>query len=60
MTTYYSARKVAKILNVSTTTVIDWIKKGVIKAETQKRINKTYYKIPESEVLKLKKMLEIE
>jgi len=60
MTTYYSARKVAKILGVSTATIIDWIKKGKINAKTQKRLSKTYYKIPESEVLKLKRELEIE
>jgi excisionase family DNA binding protein len=57
---YYSARKAAKILNVSTATVISWIEKGKIRAEKLKKLSKTYYKIPESEINRLKKELGLD
>jgi len=57
---YYSAKEVADILGVSTTTIYDWIKNGLIKAKPIKRLKKTYWQIPQSEVDRLKKELEIE
>jgi excisionase family DNA binding protein len=55
----YNAKQVAEILGVSPTTVVKWIKKGYIKAEIQKKMERSYYKIPEDEVLRLKKKLGI-
>ncbi len=55
----YTAKQVADILGVSPTTVVKWIKKGLVKAEIQKRMERNYYKIPEDEVERLKKELGI-
>ena len=56
---YYSAREAAKILGVAHTTVIRWIEKGELKANIRKTLYRVYYQIPEDEVLKLKKRLEV-
>ena len=55
----YTARQFADELNCSTSTVIKWIKKGMIKHRKLKRISKTLYYIPESELIRFKRMLEI-
>ncbi|WP_457613854.1 helix-turn-helix domain-containing protein [Methanocaldococcus sp.] len=56
----YNAKQVAEILGVSPTTVVKWIRKGIVKAEIQKKMQRNYYKIPEDEVLRLKKELGVD
>ena len=55
----YTAKQVAEMLKVSPATIIKWIKKGYVKAEIKKKMERTYYKISEDEVLRLKKKLGI-
>ncbi len=56
---YYNSAEAAKILGVSQNTVIRWIKRGIIKAEIKKTVFRNHYRIPESEIERLKKELGI-
>jgi predicted site-specific integrase-resolvase len=55
----YSANEVAKMLNVSNTTVLGWIYKGLVDARAQPKMMRTYYYIPENEVERLKEIFKI-
>jgi len=54
----YTTTKVAKMLGVDRKTVINWIKKGYIKARIVPKLKKNMYYIPESEVLRLQRIFK--
>jgi excisionase family DNA binding protein len=50
----YSAEEVAKIVNMSYFTIIRWIKHGTLKAHKLGESRSSRWRIPESEVIRLR------